>query len=230
MAIDLNRIFALCFDVDGTLSDTDDLWTRRLASGLKPLRFLFPQHQVEPFARWLVMGLESPGNLLYNLLDRVHLDDEAARLMSAISRRRRLRQPRIFLIIPGVDLMLRRLSHHFPMAVVSARDKTTTLAFLDHFDLRRYFSSVVTAQSCTFTKPFPDPVLKAAADLGVPASNCLMIGDTTVDLRAGQSAGAQTVGVLCGFGRRTELERHHPDLILESTAQLADVLIGPQHK
>jgi hypothetical protein len=30
-----------------------------------------------------------------------------------------------------------------------------------------------------------------------------------------------TVAVLCGLGERTELERLRPDLVLESTAQLA---------
>jgi len=29
--------------------------------------------------------------------------------------------------------------------------------------------------------------------MGVPPESCLMVGDTTVDIRAGKSAGAQTV-------------------------------------
>jgi len=53
-----------------------------------------------------------------------------------------------------------------------------------------------------------------------------MVGDTTVDIRAGVAAGAQTVGVLCGFGERGELERAGADLILESTTELADVLLA----
>jgi phosphoglycolate phosphatase len=52
-----------------------------------------------------------------------------------------------------------------------------------------------------------------------------MIGDTTVDTRAGKAAGAQTVSVLCGFGEEDELRRKNPDLILPSTANLADVLL-----
>ena len=60
--------------------------------------------------------------------------------------------------------------------------------------------------------------------MGVKPEECLMIGDTTVDIRAGKSAGAQTVGVLCGFGEEPELRRFGADLILESTSQLADVL------
>ena len=60
--------------------------------------------------------------------------------------------------------------------------------------------------------------------MGVAPENCLMIGDTTVDIRAGVASGAQTVGVLCGFGERDELERRGTNLILENTAELADVL------
>jgi phosphoglycolate phosphatase len=55
-----------------------------------------------------------------------------------------------------------------------------------------------------------------------------MVGDTTVDIRAGVAAGAQTVGVLCGFGQRHELERAGANLILENTTELAEVLMQGQ--
>ena len=76
------------------------------------------------------------------------------------------------------------------------------------------------------TKPFPDPIFWAAEQMGVPAANCLMIGDTTVDIRAGRSAGAQTVGVLCGFGEEFELRQRGADEILETTPKLAGLLLG----
>ena len=53
-----------------------------------------------------------------------------------------------------------------------------------------------------------------------------MIGDTTVDIRAGKAAGAQTVGVLCGFGEEGELRRVGADLILPSTADVEAELLG----
>jgi phosphoglycolate phosphatase len=59
--------------------------------------------------------------------------------------------------------------------------------------------------------------------MGVRPEECLMIGDTTVDMRAGKAAGAQTVGVLCGFGEEEELRRLGADLILKSTADLPAV-------
>jgi len=226
--LDLSRIKALCFDVDGTLSDTDDQWVQRMEKLLHPLRGLFPGGQTRPFCRWTVMGMETPGNLVYHALDRVGLDDEVGRLFNLMAKARSHRPSHAFMLIPGVDGALKRLFGRFPMCVVSARDEGSTLSFLEQYSLRSMFVPVVTSQTCAYTKPFPHPVLWAAEQMGVPASQCLMIGDTTVDIRAGKAAGAQTVGVLCGFGNRKELERAGADLVLECTADLADVLLGVQ--
>jgi len=129
--------------------------------------------------------------------------------------------------VPGVKEMLEALYGKYPMAVVSARDDKSTRAFLEQFELTGYFDEIVTAITAEHTKPFPDPILYAAEKMGVSPENCLMIGDTTVDIRAGKAAGTQTVGVLCGFGERAELERRGTDLILDTTADLADVLLQP---
>jgi phosphoglycolate phosphatase len=47
-----------------------------------------------------------------------------------------------------------------------------------------------------------------------------MIGDTTVDILAGNRAGAQTVGVLCGFGTEDELRKAGADLIVRDLEEL----------
>jgi phosphoglycolate phosphatase len=41
-----------------------------------------------------------------------------------------------------------------------------------------------------------------------------------VDIISGKKAGAQTVGVLCGFGEELELRKAGADLILDTTADL----------
>ena len=94
-------------------------------------------------------------------------------------------------------------------------------AFLDQFQFASCFSAVATSQTCRYTKPFPDPVLWTARQLGIAPEHCLMVGDTPVDVRAGRSAGTQTVGVLCGFGTQDELRRAGADEIIPSTADLA---------
>jgi phosphoglycolate phosphatase-like HAD superfamily hydrolase len=112
------------------------------------------------------------------------------------------------------------------MSVVSARGGKSTQIFLDQFKLTPFFQAIATAHTCEYTKPFPDPIIWTAEQMGVSPTECLMIGDTTVDIRAAKAAGAQSVGVLCGFGQEAELRNAGADLILDNTAQLPDVLLN----
>lgn len=224
MTLDLQRIRALCFDVDGTLSDTDDYYANKFSSFFRGAP-RFAVRDPERAARRLVMWIESPGNALLGLTDTIGFDDEMIALINWMYLHRR-RKTREYLIVPGVEHMLARLKGRYPMAVVSARDEDSTMAFLNQFDLGKYFDFVITALSAEHTKPYPDPVRLAAQKMGAAPEACLMIGDTTVDIRAGKAAGAQTVGVLCGFGESAELQRQGADMILKSTAHLANVLLG----
>lgn len=228
MTLDIHRIKALCFDVDGTLSDTDDQWVDKLAGLLAPFRWFFARQDVRPFARWLVMGMESPGNIVYNLLDWMRLDDDVARIYSKMARRRAIKQAKKFWLIPGIREVLIQLSQHYPMAVVSARDAESTYRFLEQFELTELFQAIATPQTCEFTKPYPHPVQWAAEQMGVEPDECVMIGDTTVDIRAGKLAGAQTIGVLCGFGQERELRRVGADLILSSTTCIQSLFLPEQ--
>jgi N-acetyl-D-muramate 6-phosphate phosphatase len=185
-------------------------------------RILFREPQ--RVARRFVMLIEAPGNAMLGFADTLGLDDEMVAVIDWISRRRKKAWKK-YLLVPGVDEMLVRLKGHYPMAVVSARDEETILAFLEYFGLTQYFDVIITGLSAEHTKPYPDPVLLAAHKLGLPPEKCLMIGDTTVDIRAGKSAGAQTVGVLCGFGEEAELKKFGADEILSATPKLVDVLL-----
>ncbi len=219
MPLDLTRIKALCFDVDGTLSDTDDLYAQKTARFLPRFLFKKPDHAARRFVMWM----EAPGNALLEYADKLGIDDEMTAFINWLSRHRRHSDKR-FLLVPGVDEMLKQLHGRYLMAVVSARDERGTMAFLEQFDLARYFDAIITGLSAEHTKPYPDPILLAAKMMKVSPENCLMIGDTTVDIRAGRSAGAQTVGVLCGFGEEPELKRMGADVILVDTPSLLELL------
>jgi HAD superfamily hydrolase (TIGR01509 family) len=220
MTLNIPLIKALCFDVDGTLSDTDDLYTQKVLRFFPRFLFNDPQRAARRFVMWA----EAPGNALLGLTDTIGLDDEIVAFIDWLSRHRKMSAKK-FLLVPGVDAMLAQLKGKYSMAVVSARDEKGTLRFLQQFNLVQYFDVVVTGQSAKHTKPYPDPILFAAKQMNVKPEECLMIGDTTVDMRAGKSAGAQTVGVLCGFGEEPELLKMGANLILKNTTELADLLI-----
>ena len=223
MTLDKHRIKAICFDIDGTLSDTDNQMIAQVQRWLAPLRIFMDQEALPIIARRVVMALESPVNLMYEWLDRLNLDRILAWVMDRFAGRG-FRKRNQFLLIEGVVPMLDSLSKKYPLAIVSARDENSALQFLQQFKLIRYFKAIITSQTCPHTKPYAQPLLFAAERLGVSPKGILMVGDTYVDIKTGKRAGAQTLGVLCGFGTERELEREGADMLLPSTADLKELL------
>ncbi len=95
--MDISRIRGLCFDIDGTLSDTDDVYIQRVLRYLPRGLFKDPIRA----ARRIVMWLEAPANGLFGLADRYGVDDEMAAVLDWVYRHRR-HTPEIFLLVPGV--------------------------------------------------------------------------------------------------------------------------------
>ncbi len=219
-------IQAVCFDIDGTLVDTDDRLVADLARALRPLSYLLKDGDPTRFARRAVMSLETPANAIYALLDRLHLDELISPLGEALHTLRRREKLEPGHLIPGVPEMLQALSEYYPLAVVTARGHHSTHTFLGSSGLAEHFQVVVTARSTLRAKPHPAPIRHAARRMGVPVEGCLMVGDTVHDVRAAIAAGSQAVGVLCGFGLREELENAGANLILGHTPQLVELLVA----
>lgn len=241
MALDLNRIRALCFDVDGTIADTDDHIVAQLAALLDRAP-LVSGRRAERLARQVVMGAETPVHGAYALLDRLGLDVPVSRLRARLKAARsrgddpaHTRNIEALDEVPhdmmaGVQEMLRTLAGRYPMCTISTGGAPRVERFLEHYGVRGIFTAVVGAQTTRRMKPHPEPLLYAAEAMRVAAHECLMIGDTTIDIRTGRSAGAQTVGVLCGFGTEGELRRTGAGLILPTTSDLLGVLMPAEDK
>jgi phosphoglycolate phosphatase-like HAD superfamily hydrolase len=223
MALDVAKIKAVIFDIDGTLSDSDDQIVDQVERFLKPFLFFIGGLRRKAAARWLVMEAETPGNFLYHLADCFDIDRLFARFSAKVGRNQTANR-REYRIIFGVPEMLTALALKYPLAVVSARNEKSSMAFIHQFNLAPFFHVIVTSQTTRRTKPFPDPLLCAAEKLGLPPANCLMVGDTTVDMRAAKQAGMQAAGVLCGFGREWELRRAGADEIFSLTTDIGRIL------
>ncbi len=220
MSIDLSRVKAICFDIDGTLSNTDDQFVQKLARIISPVGLLFRIGDILPLARRLVMFSEGPGNWIYSLADKLGLDNSLVAIGDFFYELGIKDSPEPYILIEGIRELLVDLRNDFPLSIISARGQKSAYRFLFQFELLPFFTAVSTSETCVHTKPFPDPILWAAEKMGVPASACLIVGDTVVDILAGKNAGAQTVGVLCGFGEEKELRQAGADVVLDKTTDL----------
>lgn len=225
MPIDVARVGAILFDVDGTLRDTDDQYAARVAALLRPVRWLLPARDHTRAARWLVMRFEGPVNGLIGLADKLGLDAALHRFFDWASPRRSGSRAAHFALVPGAQETVSILAQHFPLGVVTTRGADSTRAFLDTTGLAQHFPVVVDGLSTQYGKPAPDPVIRAAQQLGVAVENCLMVGDTVMDVMAAKAAGAQAVGLLSGFGEEEELVAQGVDLLLASVAELPQALL-----
>ena len=223
--LDISRIQAICFDLDGTLVDTDDNYVARAARWFRPISLILPNSNPETLARRVVMVVETPVNAVLGLLDRLNLDEVLGPLLDKLHRSHGVAAVEDIRLIPGALATLERLAPRFPLGVATSRNRWSATAILEAARLDLLFQSVATARTTLRAKPHPQPIIWTADQLGVPPQSMLMVGDTTVDIRSGRAAGAQTVGVLSGFGDRRELAEAGADVILERTLDLADLLL-----
>jgi HAD superfamily hydrolase (TIGR01549 family) len=211
------------FDLDGTLIETDDEAVRRLAGRLRPFRrVLTEQERLRWARRWMMRG-EVAVNRGITLLDRLHLDNLLFRMNDRFRRWRGIPKPENFTAVAGTVDSLRDLAQKgLALGIVTSRSRKDADAYLAQYNLDGLFRAVVTRDECKRLKPHPMPVQRAAQEMGLPPSQCVMVGDTGVDVRSAKAAGALAVGVLCGFGDRNDFE--DADLVLESPSQLSEWL------
>jgi N-acetyl-D-muramate 6-phosphate phosphatase len=226
MPLNPRIIRAICFDIDGTLRDTDDMYVLRLQSWIRPLALFYRPLDLPKMARRLVYALEDPGAFIIDRSDRLGIDGPLSRLSDFFDRLTPKRYYACF-TIRGIHDMLAQLQPHYRLAAVSVRSKRKTMAFLENCGLMTYFDAIAHGQTCRYTKPRPEPIQWAAQQMGFSPTDCLVVGDTTIDIRAGKAAGAQTAGVLCGFGQADDLLRAGANIIIPSPVDLLPHLLPP---
>jgi len=123
---------------------------------------------------------------------------------------------------PNVQATLEKLSQKMKLALITMRfvPKTQIITELEQFSLAKYFSHIITALDTHKPKPSPEALIKTVKALDVNMCDCIIVGDSVIDVRAGKTAGAKTVAVLSGLFSRAELALEHPDLILNDVTQL----------
>ena len=97
-----------------------------------------------------------------------------------------------------------------PKGVVSSNQQATLDFLFDHFDVAHWFQTVYgrepTPESIARKKPETHYLDRALADLGVAGEDTLFVGDTWVDVVAGDRAGCDTA-----FVRRPHRRDHALD-------------------
>ncbi|MCE5259961.1 MAG: HAD family hydrolase [Chloroflexi bacterium] len=213
-------IRAILFDLDGTLVVAANRWSERLAIRLRFLNRVFPQMNTRRLAKRLVNSLELSTTYGMLWLEHLGVGSSFFGLADRVRRSKGLATRSASTLIPGSIELLKQLGQQYSLAVVTTRRRKEAEAFLAAADIGRYFQIIVTRSDCWHIKPHPSPVRKAAQLLDAKPIECLMVGDTMLDMRSACRAGARAAGVLTGYDEREELVRAGAEVVLEDASQL----------
>jgi len=112
------------------------------------------------------------------------------------------------------------------MAVLSNKPVHPSRDIVRALGLGDFFVQVYGGNSFTTKKPDPLGVQTLLQETGIAAAEALMIGDSSIDVLTGQSAGLWTCGVTYGFAPHS-LQEVPPDVLLDTPRELSELLAGP---
>jgi pyrophosphatase PpaX len=204
------------FDLDGTLADTIPLI---VASYQHAFRSVLAEEVQESRARaWIGRPLlpalleESPEH--GHELDRVYREWNLANTGRLIRR------------YAGVPELLETLTAAgATCAVATSKRRETARLALVSVGIDHLVDVAAALEDTTAHKPRPEPLLHAAATLGVEPADCVYVGDATVDVLAARAAGMAAVAVTWGAGERAALVATGPDAVVDSVGDLTAYLV-----
>ncbi len=211
------RAKGIFFDLDGTIVDSRDAYVEAARTAFKAMGLEPPEAKA---------ALEIPRRIEQNqpindiIKGNIHkFLNVYLRTYCSISREKT--KP-----IPNISTALETLSKKAKLALITMRSvpRKTVIAELEHFNIAKYFTHIVTAQDTHKPKPSPEALIKTIKALNIQICDCIIVGDSITDIKAGKAAGAKTVAVLTGLFTRKELAKEKPDLILENAIKLPNYI------
>ena len=191
----------LLFDLDGTLTDSQEGITRSVAYALEG--FGIHETDMTSLRRFIGPPLDDSFQEYYGF------SLEQAKAATARYRQRyNVTGWMENQVYPGIPELLQGLRDQGrKLLVATSKPTPTTLDILEYFDLRKYFMAVAGSEF-DGTRSTKAQVVRYALELAgeKDPNRAVMIGDRRHDVLGAREAGLDCVGVLYGFGDRAELE------------------------
>ncbi len=184
---------AFLFDLDGTLVDTEALWTEAIVEWLADRGAQTTVEEIAPVVfghSWL--DIQATLHERFPALPKTGAEEDATTMRPYYARRAVNPASQV---IPGAVDFLRKVSRIAPCVIVSGSPHDDVVQAAELCGVENLLRFVLGAEDYGRGKPAPDGYLKAASLLEVDASECVVVEDSTAGVQAGRAAGMRVIGV-----------------------------------
>ena len=210
----------ILFDLDGTLTDPKEGITKSVQYALASVDIDEPDlDKLEPFI----------GPPLHESFMEFYGFDRDMAMKLAEKYRERFNVTGIFenKIYPGIADMLKVLKEAgCKISIASSKPTVLVERILDHFDIRKYFDSVVGSNLDGTRTKKEEVVEEALRQLACVKEKTAMVGDRKFDIEGARAFGLIGVGVSFGYAQGNELEEAGADYIVDSVEELQKLLLS----
>ena len=213
------EIAAVCFDLDGTLVDSEGEAADSLELALRPLG-----RPLTATERDFVVG-HGFGEIYTFIKAGGGLPWSSAEFEEAVF------QARLTLFarngaseLPGAREVVRRIAARWPVALVTGSTRSEANLMIAALGLADCFKLTLCAGAYPQGKPSPIPYKQAAETLGVSPERCVAIEDSTAGISSARSAGMHCIGVR--EGNRYGQDQSQADQIVDTLFDVEALLLS----
>ena len=192
------KVGAFFFDLDGTLVDTEAVWAGAIVDWLSEHGVTADEGEILKFIvgrSW--RAIHEALHERYPELGASAIEEDSRRLRAFYARR--VKDPASLVIRDSVDFF-RRASEFAPCGIVSGSPHADIVNAAKLCGIVEMVALVLGVEDYPKGKPDPSPYLTAAAALGVPPEECVVIEDSVVGVSSGVAAGMKVIHLRRGGG------------------------------
>jgi beta-phosphoglucomutase family hydrolase len=207
---------AVIFDMDGVISDTQEMHSKSWAIVLDKYGIKLPPEEIT--LRFAGMSAREAFSELLKEYSLERFLEDAIKEKTSLLRKVSDHKIRP---IKGVKVWINRfIKEGRDIAVATGSGHSSAMRVLTELELLDVFPVIVTADDVDITKPAPDVFLKAAEKLGRDPKECIVIEDSRNGMMAAHLAGMKCVGLVAN---REDTDIYPADKLVESYSELETV-------
>ena len=121
------------------------------------------------------------------------------------------------------DTLVKLKEEGYKMAICTNKPHKPAMFVLEQLGIKDFFFPILDAETTPYLKPSPEIMNIALKEMGLDKDNCIMVGDSKVDVDAARSVGMSVIIVSYGFAYYP-VRSLNADRIIDNFGELVEVV------